>query len=187
MKVTFLKFRIALFCAVLVLFVSVFANRLTLAKGQFVPIQSHLAENLPAEFVFSTNLSGMAKDIFQKINYERKRKKLEPLMWDEKLGKLAKDYSETMAEEGFFDHIDNDGNSVAERAENNKIKGWTKIGENLFQCWGYEKPAETAVKGWLKSPSHRDNIYDVDWTHTGIGVYQTDDGEYFMTQVFMTK
>jgi uncharacterized protein YkwD len=187
MKLCFLKFKIALFIAVLVVNLSVFSNRLTLAKTPAAAMPLINIDNLPAEFVFTTNLSGVSRDVFQKINYERQRKRLSSMHWNEDLADLAYDYSETMAEEGFFDHEDNDGNTIVERAAKYKIRGWKKLGENLFQCYGYRNPADVAVKGWLGSPSHRDNIYDPEWTHTGIGVYKTRDGEYYITQVFMKK
>ena len=44
-------------------------------------------------------------------------------------------------------------------------------------------PAATAVKGWIESPGHRKNL-ESDHSHCGIGVYQTDDGRYFLTQLF---
>ncbi len=176
-----------LICAVLILFISVFSNRITLAKNNFVPTQNFSVNELPAEFVYTTNFSGVSRTIFQKINYERKKKRLDSMMWHEDLADLAYDYSELMAKEGFFDHEDNDGNTVVDRAEKYGIKGWRKIGENLFQCYGYDDPADIAVKGWLKSPSHRANIYDDEWTHTGIGVYRTKEGEIYITQVFLKK
>lgn len=187
MKFSILKLRLTLFFAVLVLFVSVFSNRITLAKSQTIPLSNFSVNNLPAEYVFTTNLSGITKSVFQKVNYQRKLKKLKPLMWNEELGKLAYDYSEQMATEDFFEHIDNDGNSIVERAEDYDLKDWTKIGENLFQCEGYEDPAEIAVKSWIKSPTHRVNMFDREWTHTGIGVYKKRDGMTYITQVFLKR
>lgn len=187
MKLYFLKLRITLFFAVLLLFVNVFSNRLTSAKENSALSDQSSLNNLPAEFVFTTNMSGISRDVFQKINHERKLKKLKPMSWNEKLAEMAYDYSKKMAKDNFFDHYDNNGDSVVERANDYKIKNWKKIGENLFQCEGYTNPVDVAVNGWLKSPTHRRNIYDKDWTDTGIGVYTTKDGEIFITQLFLQK
>lgn len=187
MELSIIKFRIALFCAVFLLSISVFSNRVSLAKSHTSLTLNVINENLPAEFVRMTILSGTSKNVFQKINYERKLKNFNPLFWNENLADMAYDYSKKMAKEDFFDHYDNDGNSIVDRAEDYKIKDWLKIGENLFQCNGYENPVDVAVKGWLKSPTHRRNIYDKDWTHTGIGIYENANGEIYMTQVFMKK
>lgn len=187
MRISILKLRFTLFIAVAVLFVSMFSNRVTLAKGNAWQVQEITHNNLPAGFVYTTNLSGLTKTVFQRVNLERKRKRLKPLLWHKGLAELSYNYSKQMAREGFFDHYDADGKSVVERADDQKIKGWLKLGENLFQGLGYPKMANVAVKGWLESPTHRANIYDTDWTHTGIGVYKTREDEVFITQVFMKK
>jgi uncharacterized protein YkwD len=187
MKISFLKLRFTLYFAVLVLFISVFSNRITLAKNQAVPLSNFSIDSLPAEYIYTTNLSGITKNVFQKVNYQRKLKKLKPLLWHEKLARLAYDYSEQMATENFFEHIDKEGKSVVERSEDYDLNDWSKIGENLFQCEGYDDPAEIAVKSWIKSRTHRTVMFDREWTHTGIGVYQTKDGLTYITQVFLTK
>lgn len=182
-----MKFRIALFCAVFVLFVSVFAQRVILARSTTHQSFDVTENNLPNEYVWTTNLSGMSKDVFQKINRKRKLRRLKPLLWHGELGNLAYNYSKRMGDEGFFSHYDSDGNSIVERVDDYKIKDWKKVGENLFQSFGYDEPANVAVTGWLKSRTHRQNIYDKNWTHTGVGVYKTQNGETFITQVFMQK
>ena len=92
-----------------------------------------------------------------------------------------------MAEQDFFSHFDPDGRTIVERAENLEIDDWLKIGENLYKSKGYLVPTDIAVDGWMKSDSHRENIVDPDWTHTGVGVFQTKDNQTFITQAFMRK
>ncbi len=187
MHISFIKFKLVLCCAVLVLFLTGFANRIVLGRGLIDHTSTLTVNNLPSGFVWTTNLSGLSKDVFQKINYQRKLKRLNVLRWDNDLSDIAYDYSRKMARENFFSHYDKDGNTIVERAEEYDIKNWQKIGENLFQCEGYDNPVDVAVSGWLRSPSHRKNIYDREWTHTGIGVYQTRRGEVYITQVFLKK
>jgi uncharacterized protein YkwD len=110
---------------------------------------------------------------------------LSELFWDENLARLARNYSKEMARESFFSHYDRDGNSVVERAQNSNIRGWNRIGENLFFCEGYDDFDALAVRGWMNSSEHRQNILDGKFTATGIGIAQTRDGRIYITQVFI--
>ena len=89
-----------------------------------------------------------------------------------------------MARQGFFDHIDRQGNSVVERARHARIRGWQKIGENLFECEPTGELASLAIRGWMHSPTHRDNILDPEWRATGIGIAYASNGDIFVTEVF---
>jgi uncharacterized protein YkwD len=87
-----------------------------------------------------------------------------------------------MAREGFFDHYDPNGKTVLDRAA--RLKNWSSIGENLFVCDDHPEFATIAVRGWMKSPTHRTNMLDRNWTATGIGIATARDGSIFITQVF---
>ena len=140
--------------------------------------------------VFSSsffNDSEKELDIFDLVNAERRKKRLDQLVWDDDLAKLARNYSRKMARENFFDHYDSNGSNVIDRASSARIKGWRKIGENLFYCEGIENFSSFAVRGWLKSPSHRKNMLDRDWTDTGIGAARARDGRIYVTQVFIKR
>ena len=126
-------------------------------------------------------------DIFDLVNQERRRKRLGDLEWNNDLAKLARNYSKKMAREDFFDHYDSDGGSIIERANSARVKNWRKIGENLFFCHGINNYSGVAVKGWLKSASHRRNMLDREWTDTGIGVAKARDGRIYVTQVFIKR
>lgn len=131
------------------------------------------------------NFSNDEQQIHYLVNNERRKKGLSDLYWDEDLARLARNYSKKMARESFFSHFDNDGNSVVERAKDSDIRGWNKIGENLFFCEGYDSFDALAVRGWMNSAEHRRNILDRQFTTTGIGVAQTRDGRIYITQVFI--
>ena len=126
-------------------------------------------------------------EIFQLINRERSRSRLSALRWDNGVAELARSYSRKMANEGFFDHVDRDGNSVIQRADRSNVKGWQKIGENLFVCEPINRFSDIAVRGWMKSPAHRRNVLDREWTTTGIGVARARDGSIYVTQVFIER
>ena len=128
--------------------------------------------------------SGGEGEVFDLVNRERSRARLATLAWDDRLARLARDYSRRMAREGFFDHYDPNGKTVMDRAESARIRNWSSIGENLFVCEDHDYFAQTAVRGWLNSHTHRTNMLDRNWTATGIGIATARDGSIFITQVF---
>lgn len=123
-------------------------------------------------------------EIFELVNRERSRFRLNSLEWDDDLARVARNFSRQMAREGFFSHSDKKGKTVIQRAADAQ---WSKIGENLFMCAGLDDFTAFSVRGWMKSPSHRKNILDRSWTDTGIGVYRTWDDQVYVTQVFVMR
>lgn len=136
---------------------------------------------------YGSNLDDDAFEIFDLVNKERRRKGLSDLDWNHNLAKMARDYSRKMARENFFAHYDTNGGSVVERADKAQISRWTKIGENLFSCFNMSDYNESAVRGWLKSSSHKRNMLDRDWTDSGIGVAKSREGKIYVTQVFIRR
>ena len=124
------------------------------------------------------------REIFRLVNVERSRSRLGSLHWDDDLALLARNFSRRMARDRFFDHVDPDGKSVVERAEDAGLRNWRRIGENLFVTERIDGFSEFAVHGWLRSPSHRQNILDRKWTATGVGIAIDRRGNIFITQVF---
>lgn len=125
--------------------------------------------------------------VFQLVNSERYKNRLGNLEWDDKLAEIARDYSEKMARENFFEHADLLGKTVVDRARERRLKNWSKIGENLFLCSGIKNFDAFSVRGWMKSPTHRQNILDENWTTTGIGIAESRDGRIFITQIFIER
>lgn len=133
------------------------------------------------------SLATEESSIFALVNRERARSNLSGLVWDAELAALARSYSQKMADESFFGHIDGDNRSVVERAENFGLRYWRKIGENLFFSQGYDRFDAVAVRGWMNSPSHRENILDRRFNASGIGVARAPGGKIYVTQIFMQK
>lgn len=128
--------------------------------------------------------SNEESEIFELVNRERSRSRLGSLEWDERLARVARDFSRQMSRERFFSHNDKNGRTVVERAADAR---WSKIGENLFMCSAMDDFTAYSVRGWMKSPSHRKNILDREWTDTGIGVYRGRDDRIYVTQVFVRR
>lgn len=122
--------------------------------------------------------------IFSLINRERTKYGLGQLGWNPGLADLARRYSEKMAREQLFEHIDSDGNDVVARARKGHIRGWSKIGENLFMCSPTDEYTSLSIRGWMRSPSHRENILDPEWRDTGIGIARSRNGDIYITEVF---
>ena len=135
--------------------------------------------------VFTAAQTGDENEVFMLVNRERSRARLGGLAWDDRLAKVARDYSRRMAREGFFGHYDPDGKTVMDRAD--RIPGWARIGENLFVCDDQPSYTTVAIRGWLKSPTHRTNMLDRTWTATGIGIATARDGTIYITQVFTSE
>ena len=127
-----------------------------------------------------------AFEIFQLVNRERYKYRLSAFAWDDDLADVAENYSEQMAKGRFFSHYDKKGQTVVDRAEKEGIKQYRKIGENLFYCLNCPNFESDSVRGWLKSPSHRQSILD-NFTATGIGIAKSRDGGTYITQVFLKE
>jgi len=102
------------------------------------------------------------------VNQHREAIGCKPLIWDERLARLARKYSESMATKGFFGHIDPDGNSPFDRMHHAGIH-FLAAGENL--AVGQTKGIQV-FGDWLDSPPHRAVIENRVYTHYGIGFYR---------------
>lgn len=171
------------------------ANRVVLAIILLLSVFSverlaNQPQNSIESFLFPSSVTNFADEemkIFDSVNRVRIRQGLKELRWNYELAKLARDYSGKMAHGGFFEHFDPDGATVVERAKDARIKGWSKIGENLFVCEPTSKLNFFAIKGWMESPTHKDNILDSSWTDSGIGITQSRNGDIYVTQVFIER
>jgi uncharacterized protein YkwD len=59
-------------------------------------------------------------------------------------------------------------------------RGAIRVGENVV--FGYNS-VEAVINAWLNSPEHREVIVG-NYTHTGFGVFQNNQGSYYFTQLF---
>ncbi len=122
--------------------------------------------------------------IHEQINAYRKTKGLSPLNLDERITQESRIYSAKMASgEATFSH---DGFEQRSKNLTNKALKHSNAGENLAYLQGYEDLATTAVKGWIASPGHHENIVG-DFNTTGIGVAPNEEGTYYFTQIFVKQ
>jgi uncharacterized protein YkwD len=86
----------------------------------------------------------------------------------------AKDHSEDMNKNNFFEHTGSDGSTLQDRI-NKYHYSWSIIGENIAEGYSSEKDV---VEGWIKSTGHCQNIMNGNFKEMGVatsGVYWTQD------------
>jgi uncharacterized protein YkwD len=107
-----------------------------------------------------------------------------PLVLAPILEGAALEHSRDMAAYDYLDHTGHDGSTPAARVTRTGYK-WRLVGENLAS--GIMTPEE-AVRGWVGSPHHCENLMDSRFTQMAVG-YATNTssvGGIFWTQVFGT-
>ena len=143
-----------------------------------------------ASAVNSVNKSSafeLERQAFALLNDKRNEQGLSPLVWDEDVAKVARVHSQNMANYKFFSHKGLDGSLVSDRADKLGLSKWRLIGENIAYLRGYRNPVEFAVRCWMESASHKQNLLNTNWKQSAVGVAVTDDGTYYFTQVFLLR
>ncbi|GGT29738.1 CAP domain-containing protein [Streptomyces chromofuscus] len=117
-------------------------------------------------------------EVLKFVNDERAKGGCRPVAANSALAELAGDYSEAMAEQGFFGHTDPSGRTPWDRAE---AAGISNLGgENIARG---QADATAVMKAWMDSPGHRTNILNCDFTTLGVGVHYGSGGPWW-TQEF---
>jgi uncharacterized protein YkwD len=120
------------------------------------------------------------------MNAERQVAGLPFLVWSEEAAALARKHAKDMAENAFFSHKGQDGETVDGRAARMGVK-WHAIGENIATMKGYPDPAAKAVETWMNSSPHKRNILNGMYNQTAVGAAMASDGTVYFTQVFLSK
>ena len=98
------------------------------------------------------------------VNQARCREGLSPVIDNSLLRNAATQHSLDMLTNSFFDHQGIDGNTVGDRVSAQGYT-WLAVGENLAA--GATSTAE-AFELWWKSPGHKANILNADFTEAGL-------------------
>ncbi len=117
-------------------------------------------------------------EVLRLVNQERAQAGCRPLTNDPELAKLAGDYSRDMAERGFFDHTDPDGDDPWDRAQEYGISDLG--GENIARG---QADARAVMDAWMNSEGHRANILNCDFRTLGVGAHFAGGGPWW-TQNF---
>jgi uncharacterized protein YkwD len=121
---------------------------------------------------------GAEAQVLTLVNQARDSSGCSTLRSNTALAHLAESFSEQMADEGFFDHTDLEGESPWARAAK---AGITNLGgENIARG---QADAKAVMDSWMASPGHRANILNCDYKTIGIGVHFGSGGPWW-TQDF---
>lgn len=159
------------------------------------------------------NATSLENLTYRLVNEERKEKEFEPLEWNSELAAVAREHSQYLANreenKGFTEninisHVGEDGEKHPHRIEKANIYYTNGSGENVAGISSIDtyyndtkKPAsylnmseigERAVKGWMNSPPHKENILKGKYEETGIGIATDSNGtNYVFTQLFINR
>lgn len=122
--------------------------------------------------------AGLEQQIFELTNEVREEFELNTLSWEEKASNAAKLHSQDMKEGNYFSHYSLNGNGLRERLIDSKVY-YLSAGENIA---AHYTDAIAVMHGWLNSEGHREAILKEEYTHLGVGVYQS-----YYTQNFLKK
>jgi uncharacterized protein YkwD len=116
-------------------------------------------------------LAVLEEGVIGRINGIRRSRGLRPLRHSRRLAAAADFHSRDMARRGYFEHDSANGTAFWRRIErfypSRGFRSWT-VGENLL--WGTDRyGAAFAVREWMHSPPHRENILSRDWREIGTG------------------
>jgi uncharacterized protein YkwD len=131
-------------------------------------------------------LGSLTRKVLALANRQRRLHGVHELAWSDAVAAQAREHSINMIERGFFSHTDPVRGVLSARLRSAGIP-WSRCGENIFREHGADDPAEDAVEGWMKNPSHRQSLLDPLFTHTGVGIAISPDTEYFITQQFIRR
>ena len=135
-------------------------------------ITMNKAQDEITSYLENNNNSEWGYEVLRLTNIERQKKGLNPLKHDNTLSLLALMHCEDMMSRNFFDHVNPDGEDPFYRMKEFGINYWA-AGENIAA--GQTSPEE-AVKAWMNSKDHRENILNPKFKSMGIAVL--DGGQY---------
>ena len=122
----------------------------------------------------------LAIEVLRLVNAERAKAGLSSLTLDSSLSSVAKNHSEDMKNNNYFDHTNLQGQSPFDRLKSAGI-AYTTAGENIAMG---QKTAQSVVSGWMNSSGHRANILNKNFGRMGLGTAKTYSGGYYWTQIF---
>jgi uncharacterized protein YkwD len=115
-------------------------------------------------------LRPLEQGLLTSVNALRRQHDLVPLQLSSSLTAAARAHSNDMASRGYFSHRSAGGLSFAQRiARFYPMNGsYWSVGENLLWSSSHLSAA-AALKMWLASPKHRENLLRTRWREIGFG------------------
>lgn len=134
----------------------------------------------------STPLSESELKALELINIDRQKHGSKPLKPNLALSQVARLHAIDMMEKNYFSHENLTGQSPFDRIKKAGIH-YTAAGENLYKGLNdpIDEDIEIAEQFLMRSPGHRRNILDSDFTEAGIGIVRSQDGWMYLVQCFI--
>ena len=138
---------------------------------------------LTSGIAFSQNTFDFETEVIRLINEHRHSIGMKPLCQSDLITHQAREHSANMASmKVAYGH---DG--FKQRTGNvRRVLRCGAMGENVTQIFSHNI-AESAVRSWLASKGHRENLEKPGYTMTGVGVACSKSGIYYVTQIFAVK
>lgn len=139
---------------------------------------------LSKTYIPTVNFStAWSQEVIRLINVERQKCNLKPLTNDAALTQIAIIKAQDMVNRGYFEHVSPYYGAPWDLATLFDYT-YTSFGENI----GRNIPSpEAAVKAWMASPPHRENIMKTNYTNTGVAVAKDSEGRYYWVQMFSSQ
>lgn len=113
----------------------------------------------------------LESQVLTELNKIRRAHGLVPVKLSRPLTSAADAHSRAMGTFGFFTHESRDGSAFWKRVKRFYARGsygtWA-VGENLLWSTTDSLDASTALKLWMASPKHRENILTPRWREVGL-------------------
>jgi uncharacterized protein YkwD len=166
-----------------IFFVCLFLGALVLGCLGFSKLEAQENSSLQAGVGTNTEYGkNLEQETFSLINQYRTANKLPALKWSEAIAVVARGHSKDMATgEVDFGH---EGFGKRVSTLKTELMGLKGAGENVLKTDDPNGVAQAAVRLWLNSPHHLENIRG-DFNYSGLGVWRDDSGMIYFTQFFV--
>jgi uncharacterized protein YkwD len=134
------------------------------------------ANATPARAERLERLASLEQQILATVNDVRAAHGLRSLKLSSELESAAVDHSQSMLTYGYFGHESRDGSPFKARLTRfYPFAGFTSwwAGENLVYS-SANLNASGAVRAWLRSPAHREDMLSPRWREAGVGAVHAD-------------
>lgn len=138
------------------------------------------ALSAPAVSAQALIVNAAEAEALEALNADRAKAGLKPLVYNESLTRLAREYAADMMERRFFAHDNPEGLTPFDRM---RIKGisYRYAGENL----AINDTVRAAQAAFMNSPTHRENVLHSQYSEVGIGVLAAPNGKIYVVQEFI--
>lgn len=128
------------------------------------------------------DLGELSRQAFELLNASRAEADLAPLRWDPSLSRLAVRHSRDQANRRRVSHHSYEFGLSTERRIHISFPHVPRLAENVAR----NRSVESLHEALLRSPGHRRNRMDPEFTHVGIGLARVDPYVLYLTEIFVT-